>query len=106
MSSEVVQLDSEFSSTSGSARPPAEFNSCQASVQEDLMYGIGARMDTFGGVSKDESLAESVCCDIRNKLRAEPQFLYEAPDIQLFVAMEKNAGVTTFYDSVCGVPLF
>ena len=88
-----------------STRPPAEFDSCQAAVQPTLLYGISGRMDTFGGGSASETMAESVCCDTRNRLRAEPQFLYEAPDILLFPAMEKN-GVTTFYDSVCGAPLF
>merc|ERR1712146_712110 len=36
--------------------------------------------------------------------KAEPQFLYAAPDINLFTKLEK--GVTTFYDSACGLPLF
>lgn len=98
-SSSVAQLND-------STQPPAEFNSCQAPVQAGLRYGIASRMDTFGGASSSESLAESVCCDSRNKLRAEPQFLFEAPDIQLFSSMEKGSEVTTFYDSVCGVPLF
>merc|ERR1712070_438727 len=88
-----------------STRPPAEFNSCSGAVQPTLLYGISGRMDTFGGASASETMAESVCCDTRNKLRAEPQFLYEAPDILLFSKMEQD-GVTTFYDSVCGVPLF
>jgi len=89
-----------------STSPPAEFDSCKDAVQPTLLYGISGRMDTFGGASASETMAESVCCDTRNKLRAEPRFLFEAPDILLFPAMEKNGGVTTFYDSVCGVPLF
>merc|ERR1712146_863147 len=35
----------------------------------------------------------------------EPQFLYEAPDILLMSKLDKN-GVTTWYDSSCGIPLF
>merc|ERR1711865_780929 len=89
-----------------STSPPAEFDSCKDDVQPTLLYGISGRMDTFGGASASETMAESVCCDTRNKVRAEPRFLFEAPDILLFPAMEKNGGVTTFYDSVCGVPLF
>merc|ERR1711865_859379 len=89
-----------------STSPPAEFDSCKDAVQPTLLYGISGRMDTFGGASASETMAESVCCDTRNKVRAEPRFLFEAPDILLFPAMEKNGGVTTFYDSVCGVPLF
>merc|ERR1712086_843967 len=72
----------EFVDTS--TRPVAEFDSCKRPVQSALLYGVSGRMDTFGGPSASESMAESVCCDIRNKLRAEPRFLYEAPDIQLF----------------------
>jgi peptide methionine sulfoxide reductase MsrB len=37
---------------------------------------------------------------------AEPQFLFESPAIRLFSVLNKSAGVTTFYDSACGVPVF
>jgi len=50
-------------------------------------------------------LSESVCCDKRNSAFAEPQFLFEAPDIDLFDGLDSSK-VTTFYDSVCGIPLF
>ena len=50
-------------------------------------------------------MAESVCCDTRNLALAEPQFLFEAPDVNLFNRLDSEK-VTTFYDSVCGVPLF
>jgi len=53
--------------------------------------------------SSSAKAAEAVCCAARPKAYAEPQFLYQAPDVQLFA---KLTGVTTFYDSVCGVPLF
>jgi peptide methionine sulfoxide reductase MsrB len=87
-------------------RPPAQFDMCSTPVQSDLRFNISTRMDSFGGESANESLAESVCCDSRNKILAEPQFLFEAPDVQMFAELEKTTGVTTFYDSVCGVPLF
>lgn len=32
-------------------------------------------------------------------------FLMEAPDIDLFAKLDKTK-TTTFYDSVCGIPLF
>jgi len=87
-------------------RPAAEFDSCSAGVQDDLAFNISTRMDPFAapGASDVESMAESICCDSRNKMRAEPRFLFEAPDIQLFSLLDN--GVTTFYDSVCGIPLF
>merc|ERR1740138_1664333 len=50
-------------------------------------------------------MAEQICCDIRAKPFAEPQFLFQAPDIALYSKMDQS-GVTTFYDSVCGLPLF
>jgi len=50
-------------------------------------------------------LSESVCCDNRLSAYAEPQFLFEAPDIDLFDGLDSSK-VTTFYDSVCGIPLF
>ena len=46
-----------------------------------------------------------MCCDGRALAAAEPQFLYDAPDIGLFRKLDAS-GVTTFYDSACGLPLF
>mmetsp|Transcript_47878 Transcript_47878/g.117424 ORF Transcript_47878/g.117424 Transcript_47878/m.117424 type:complete len:379 (+) Transcript_47878:58-1194(+) len=88
-----------------SARPPTTFDKCSGPVQENLRYGISGRTTPTVPVTVDanETLAEAVCCDTRTSANAEPQFLYEAPDIQLFSKIDK---VTTFYDSVCGLPLF
>lgn len=90
------------------ASPPAEYGLCKGPVQTKLRYGASGR-DTPAGipvaVNEDESLAEAVCCDSRTLPFAEPQFLYQAPDINLFAKLDENA-VTTFYDSVCGLPLF
>jgi len=99
---EVESISAE-PNQSMSQQPPKEFNYCKNAVQKNLKYGISGRMDAFGGESANESLAESVCCDSRHNARAEPQFLYMAPDINLYAEMEKN-GVTTFYDAVCGLP--
>jgi len=87
-------------------RPPARFNTCSGPVQPGLRYNISGRTepDVRVPVDPDESLAEAVCCDGRTKLIAEPQFLFEAPDIALFSRLQE--GTTVFYDSVCGVPLF
>jgi len=88
------------------ARPPSAFDTCSGPVQAHLLYGISGRKDPTVPVAVDENetLAEAVCCDSRAKVFAEPQFLFEAPDIMLFSKL--GSGVTTFYDSVCGVPLF
>jgi len=84
---------------------PAANNTCKSPIQENLRYGISGRKDPTVPVPVDpsESLAEAVCCDARTKVYAEPQFLYQAPDIDLF---SKIHGTTTFYDSACGIPLF
>lgn len=90
------------------ARPTDGNDLCSAPVQEKLLYGISGRTTATVPVAVDEgeSLATAVCCDKRVLALAEPQFLYAAPDILLFDALDKNTGVTTFYDSVCGLPLF
>jgi len=97
-----------LAASSVSTRPPAEYDTCSAAVQPNLQYGISGRKtpDVPVPVNPLESLAEAVCCDIRTILYAEPQFLYEAPDVQLFSHLPADGTPTTFYDSVCGVPLF
>lgn len=88
-------------------RPPADQRLCQSAVQPNLRFNISSRTDpeVFVDVDPNESLAEAVCCDKRTLTVAEPQGLFEAPDINLFGAINKSK-VTTFYDSVCGLPLF
>lgn len=91
-----------------SIRPPAAFDGCSAAVQPALRYGISGRTQPTVPVpvATNENLAEAVCCDVRAKAFAEPQFLFEAPDISLFSKLPADGTPTTFYDSVCGVPLF
>jgi len=88
--------------------PPAEFDTCSGAVQDKLKYGISGRTTPTVpvAVDADETLAEAVCCDSRTALYAEPQFLFEAPDIALFDKLPSDGTPTTFYDSVCGLPLF
>jgi len=90
-----------------SSSPPTSFMSCSGPVQPALQYGISGRTQPTVPVPVDanETLADAVCCDTRVKPFAEPQFLFAAPDVSLFSKMTKG-GVTTFYDSVCGLPLF
>jgi len=90
--------------------PPADQNLCSGPVQDNLLYGFSGRTTPAGvltnpPVDQNESLAEAVCCDKRALATAEPMFTYAAPDISLYAKMDAN-GTTTFYDSVCGVPLF
>eukprot|EP00746_Dinoflagellata_sp_MGD_P166612 gnl/MRDRNA2_/MRDRNA2_96637_c0_seq1.p1 gnl/MRDRNA2_/MRDRNA2_96637_c0~~gnl/MRDRNA2_/MRDRNA2_96637_c0_seq1.p1 ORF type:complete len:396 (-),score=62.04 gnl/MRDRNA2_/MRDRNA2_96637_c0_seq1:380-1567(-) len=87
-------------------RPDKGDDLCSGPVQTNLRYNISSRTtpDVPVPVGDGENLAEAVCCDKRTLAYAEPQFLFQAPDISLFTKLDK--GVTTFYDSVCGVPLF
>jgi len=88
-------------------QPSAQYDTCKGPVQSNLKFGVSGRLTATVPVPVDanETLAESVCCDSRVKPFAEPQFLFEAPDIQLFSKLDANA-VNTFYDTVCGIPLF
>lgn len=101
---EVKSIAARAAPSALHAVPPA-FNSCRSPIQRQLRYNISSRTEPTVPVPVDpsESLAEAICCDNRTKVYAEPQFLYQAPDIALF---DKISGTTTFYDSACGVPLF
>lgn len=86
------------------APPASTFDSCSNSIQSDLKFDISGR--TPDGIpvaiDDDESLADAVCCDQRVEYYAEPQFLYE--EVDLFGTI--GNATTTFFDSVCGLPLF
>jgi len=88
------------------SRPPVEYDSCQGPVQQGLRYGISTKIfpEVPVPVEASESLAEAVCCDNRTTVFAEPQFLYQEPGIDFYSKLQD--GVTTFFDSVCGLPLF
>jgi len=86
-------------------RPSPPYDICQDGVQDNLYFGISNRKCYTGCEKPDMPLAESVCCDKRNLPFAEPQFLFEAPDINFFDRLNRSE-VTIFYDSVCGIPLF
>jgi len=91
--------------TQSAIRPSPEFDVCKSGVQDLLNFGISGRLCYTGCEKPEMPLAESVCCDSRNQAGAEPQYLFEAPDINFFGRLDSSK-VTIFYDSVCGVPLF
>lgn len=88
--------------------PPKEFDTCKGQVQSNLRYNM-SQFTTPAGIPVDingtESLATAVCCDSRTKVFAEPRFLFQNPYVDLFQKLDASR-VTTFYDSVCGLPLF
>lgn len=70
---------------------------CIGPIQDNLRYNA-----SLVPWSDDRTCAEVICCD--NPVGyAEPQFLFEG--LGLFDALD-SSGTTTFYDSVCGKPLF
>ena len=92
------------------ARPPAKYDTCSGPVQTDLRFNISTL--TSGdltapvAVNPDESLATAICCDSRTKVYAEPRFLFQSPFVDLFKHLPADGPPTTFYDTVCGLPLF
>jgi hypothetical protein len=77
-------------------------------VQDHLLYNVSGRLASDylppSGVPPTESLAQAVCCDTNN-LYPEPSGFFARPDVALFSLVDQS-GVTTFYDSVCGLPVF
>lgn len=81
---------------------------CSGKAQTSLLYNVdkftAADVGLPDGVD-DESLADAICCDEKYAAYAEPNQFYAQPSIGLFRKLNKS-GTTTFYDSVCGLPLF
>ena len=87
------------------SKPFPTFN-CSTSIQNNLRYNMSNREVNFPlQISANDDLATAVCCDSQNFPYAEPQHLFDQPDVALFKNMNAH-GQTVFYDSVCGIPLF
>merc|ERR1711998_671031 len=107
VSSSSSQSQSQFQASASVEAVPSDYMTCSGEGQSGLRYNMSSRTQAYGlpvAVDDGESLSEAVCCDSRVKPYAEPQYTYTAPDIMMFSHLED--GVTTFYDSVCGLPLF
>lgn len=63
---------------------------CTHEFQTELLWDVGHEWDW-------------VCCD--NTRYAEPSGFFNRDPVNLFSRLDSN-GVTTFYDSTCGLPLF
>lgn len=89
---------------------------CAGDVQANLRYnmsvvGLTAIYDLPYQVADGATLADAICCDSAFEPYAEPQFTFQRNDVNLFAEMEssdefKQFGYVTFYDSVCGEPLY
>lgn len=93
--------------TKGSASPPSDPTTCSAPIQKGLKYNVSGRLakDYLMGGNATETLAQAICCDAVFKPYAEPAHFYARPDVNLFGGIKEGQTVT-FYDSVCGIPLF
>jgi peptide methionine sulfoxide reductase MsrB len=81
---------------------------CSAPPQNKLLYNVSNRYDSTGlpiPMADGEDLVTAICCDSAFAPYAEPNGFYARPDVQFFNHLNKNE-VTTFYDPVCGIPLF
>jgi len=101
---ETGQLQQQISLLSGDG-----FNSsCSGPVQGDLRYNMShsqAIEDFPFPVAPGETLVDAVCCDANYLPYAEPRFTFNRSDVALFSRLDAS-GTTTFYDVVCGIPLF
>jgi len=79
---------------------------CAASgVIEEQCSGLAPMLSvsSYLGMALDYSIASSICCN--NHHYAEASGYFQQEGIELFSKLDPG-NVTTFYDSVCGLPLF
>lgn len=90
----------------GQSKKPDWESSCSGPIQKGLLFNVSDRFNAMPFPTPlDESLADAVCCDPNFKPYAEPQHFFAQPDVNLFSKLNAT-GENTFYDSVCGLPLF
>lgn len=82
---------------------------CQGKIQDKLRYGLSKYPipETLPTGEPGETLGDAICCDsyFRSLAAAEPNGLYSDPKVNLFSSLSSSEP-NTFYDSVCGIPLF
>merc|ERR1719198_143074 len=72
---------------------PYEPNTCEGKIQPKLR---------FSETAQSSRMANHICC--HNKHYAEPSGFLSR--VNFFSQLKNKDGTTTFYDSVCGKPLF
>jgi hypothetical protein len=91
-----------------SASIPPSRNVCSGKLQSNLRFNVSGRLAADYlplPTTPGETLAGAVCCDPFFKQYAEPNSFFERSDVDMFDSLDDSA-TTTFYDSVCGIPLF
>jgi hypothetical protein len=77
-----------------SAQDAATRGFCQAPVKKQLRFDV----------APDWEMANTICC--HNTKYAEPSGYFNTDRVKLFSRFKVEEKSHTFYDSVCGVPLF
>lgn len=84
---------------------------CERPPQDTLKFSVSkftaASAQLPFNPPEDESLAEAVCCDTVYTGYAEPKNFFSRPEVNFLNAIEPESHANvTFFDSVCGMPLF
>lgn len=82
-------------------------SSCSGPIQSHLRYNCSNRSASYLPVPPpaSETQADAICCDPIYAKFAEPSQFFAQLDVAMFLKVNFT-GVTTFYDSVCGLALF
>ena len=82
-------------------------SACLNDIQFPLRFNMSNRSIPEGlpVYETNETLGDAICCDNRYQGYAESKYTFNQKDIDLFSYLNET-GETTFYDSVCGIPLF
>lgn len=82
-------------------------NNCTGPIQKNLRYNMSGKQipEALPVYDVTETLSDAMCCDLNYRGYAEQRFTYNLTDVDLFNKMNQT-GETTFYDPVCGIPLF
>ena len=83
-------------------------NNCKGPVQTDLRYGMSAVKPpaALPVLDPTETVTQAICCDLNFRGYAETPGTFSLPSVDLFAKMNPEGQETTFYDPVCGIPLF
>ena len=104
----VTDTGASSSSSSTTTTTTTTTTTCAGAPQVPLRYNVDDYTAASVGLPdapSNESLSDAICCDPVYGGYPEPKGLYAQRDVSLF-RKTNSSGVTTFYDSVCGIPLF
>eukprot|EP00287_Rhodomonas_sp_CCMP768_P005140 CAMPEP_0196737664 /NCGR_PEP_ID=MMETSP1091-20130531/15321_1 /TAXON_ID=302021 /ORGANISM="Rhodomonas sp., Strain CCMP768" /LENGTH=189 /DNA_ID=CAMNT_0042081543 /DNA_START=41 /DNA_END=610 /DNA_ORIENTATION=+ len=83
-----------FTVYSSASKDNALRGMCDKPVEKNLRFGV----------APDWEMANTICC--HNTQYAEPSGYFHSSRVNLFARFKPEESSHTFYDSVCGIPLF